>query len=129
MRIGLPTMNTEELMIKCVVEGRGFPGLFSIKNLQSVVGEPECQLKYAVNKLLAIRAFKKMEQTRRGAMYAVSEGAIQKVKLYINANKETDTMPQVDDLGDVLVWVKKANVEGMGNSLLKRFDKLLSGVR
>lgn len=116
-------------MIKCVVEGRGFPGLFSVKNLQSVVGEPECQLKYAVNKLLAIRAFKKMEQTRRGSMYAVSEGAIQKVKLYINANKETDTTPQVDDLGDGLVWVKKANVEGMGNSLLKRFDKLLSGVR
>lgn len=122
-------MNTEELMIKCVVEGRGFPGLFSIKNLQAVVGEPECQLKYAVNKLLAIRAFKKMEQTRRGAMYAVSEGAIQKVKIYINANKETDTVPQVDDLGDGLVWVKKANVEGMGNTLLKRFDKLLSGVR
>lgn len=129
MRTGLLAMSAEELMIKCVVEGRGFPGLFSIKNLQSVVGEPECQLKYAVNKLLAIRAFKKMEQTRRGAMYAVSEGAIQKVKLYINANKETDTMPQVDDLGDGLVWVKKANVEGMGNTLLKRFDKLLSGVR
>lgn len=122
-------MNTEEIMIKCVVEGRGFPGLFSIKNLQSVVGEPECQLKYAVNKLLAIRAFKKMEQTSRCAMYAVSEGAIQKVKLYINANKETDTMPQVDDLNDGLVWVKKANVKGMGNPLLKRFDKLLSGVR
>lgn len=81
-------MNTEELMIKCVVEGRGFPGLFSIKNLQAVVGEPECQLKYAVNKLLAIRAFKNMEQTRRGAMYAVSEGAIQKVKLSLTPTKK-----------------------------------------
>lgn len=122
-------MNKEELMIKCVVEGRGFPGLFSIKNLQSVIGEPEEQLKYAVNKLLVIRAFKVMSQTRRGAMYSVSEGAVQKVKHFFNAVKEASTMPQVDDLGDGLVWVKKANVEGMGNTLLKRFDKLLSGVR
>lgn len=122
-------MNKEELMIKCVVEGRGFPGLFSIKNLQSVIGEPEEQLKYAVNKLLAIRAFKVMAQTRRGTMYAVSEGAIQKVKHFINAVKEASAFPQVDDLGESIVWVKKANVEGMGNTLLKRFDKLLSGVR
>lgn len=122
-------MNTEELMIKCVVEGRSFHGLFSIKNLQSVVGEPEVQLRYAVKKLIAIRAIKKMESSSRGAMYAVSEGAIQKVKNYINAEKENSTLPQVDYLGDGLVWVKKANVEGMGNAMLKRFDKLLSGVR
>lgn len=122
-------MSKEELMIKCVVEGRGFPGLFSIKNLQSVVGEPEIQLRDTVKTLISIRAFKKMEQSNRGAMYAVSEGAIQKVKYYINAEKETPTLPQVDDLGESIVWVKKANVEGMGNTLLKRFDNLLSGVR
>ena len=112
-----------------MVEGRGFPGLFSIKNLQLVVGEPEVQLRHAVKKLIAIRAIKKMESSSRGAMYAVSEGAIQKVKHYINAEKEVIPVPQVDDLGYGLVWVKKANIEGMGNPLLKRFDNLLSGVR
>lgn len=122
-------MNKEELMIKCVVEGRGFTGLFTIKSLQLVVGAPEVQLRDAVKTLISIRAFKKMEQSSRGVMYAVSEGAIQKVKHYINADKEANQLPQVDDLGDGLVWVKKANVKGMGNTLLKRFDKLLSGVR
>lgn len=122
-------MNKEELMIKCVVEGRGFTGLFAIKSLQLVVGAPEVQLRDAVKTLISIRAFKKMEQSRIGALYAVSEGAIQKVKHYINADKEVNQLPQVDDLGDGLVWVKKANVKGMGNTLLKRFDKLLSGVR
>lgn len=122
-------MNKEELMIKCVVEGRGFAGLFTIKSLQLVVGAPEVQLRDAVKTLISIRAFKKMEQSSRGALYAVSEGAIQKVKHYINADKEANQLPQVDDLGDGLVWVKKANVKGMGNTLLKRFDKLLSGVR
>lgn len=122
-------MNKEELMIKCVVEGRGFPGLFTIKSLQLVVGAPEVQLRDAVKTLISIRAFKKMEQSSRGAMYAVSEGAIQKVNHYINADKEANQLPQVDDLGDGLVWVKKANVKGMGNPLLKRFDSMLSGVR
>lgn len=122
-------MNKEELMIKCVVEGRGFTGLFTINSLQLVVGAPDVQLRDAVKTLISIRALKKMEQSSKGALYAVSEGAIQKVKHYINADKEVNQLPQVDDLGDGLVWVKKANVKGMGNTLLKRFDKLLSGVR
>lgn len=122
-------MNKEELMIKCVVEGRGFTGLFTIRTLQSLIGAPRAQMDSVIKTLISIRAFKKMEQSSRGALYAVSEGAIQKVKHYINADKEVNQLPQVDDLGDGLVWVKKANVEGMGNTLLKRFDKLLSGVR
>ena len=106
MRTGVNTLNKEELMIKCVVEARGFTGLFTIKSLQLVVGAPEVQLRDAVKTLISIRAFKKMEQSSRGALYAVSEGAIQKVKHYINDDKEVNQLPQVDDLGDGLVWVK-----------------------
>lgn len=129
MRTGADTLNKEELMIKCVVEGRGFTGLFTTRTLQSLIGAPREQMDSVIKTLISIRAFKKMEQSSRGALYSVSEGAIQKVKHYINANKEVNQLPQVDDLGDGLVWVKKANVKGMGNTLLKRFDKLLSGVR
>lgn len=122
-------MNKEELMIKCVVDGRGFTVLFTIRTLQSLIGAPRAQMDSVIKTLISIRAFKKMEQSNRGALYAVSDDAIQKVKYYINADKEVNQLPQVDDLGDGLVWVEKANVKGMGNSLLKRFDKLLSGLR
>ncbi|MBF0690613.1 hypothetical protein IR150_03710 [Providencia alcalifaciens] len=108
--------------IGCVKLIGKYNGKVTLENCYSV--DP-----YAVTKLKAVKL--KVERQKAEKLEARKEARRVKrveVKPVVEKPVELPKKKKTDSLGEMIV-VEKACVDGLGNPLLRRFDKLLSGVR
>ncbi|HIE0970627.1 TPA: hypothetical protein ACXJQF_003457 [Proteus mirabilis] len=124
---------------------------FNHKTISSVVGlTPHCS-GTVIRKLLEFKCIREVSSERGSGTkmirnYAVRDDAITRLKMqfererranlpvFPKVKKAEETEPkqpkqQDDDFNCRLKFVDRANVSGMGNPMLMKFDSLLSGVR
>ncbi|MDL5165796.1 hypothetical protein QSH14_01675 [Proteus faecis] len=124
---------------------------FNHKAISSVVGLTPHRSGTVIRKLLEFKCIREVSSERGSGTkmirnYAVRDDAITRLRmqfererranlpLFPKAKKSEDKEPkqpkqQDDDFKCRLKFVDKANVSGMGNPMLMKFDSLLSGVR
>ncbi|HEJ9458617.1 TPA: hypothetical protein SMM81_003241 [Proteus mirabilis] len=135
---------------RVIVVGREFIS-FNHNTISSVTGLTPARVGTILRKLLAFKCVEHVEtksrkRTRPINNYAVTDDAITRLRMqfererranlpvFPKVKKAEETEPkqpkqQDDDFKCRLTFVDKANVSGMGNPMLKKFDSLLSGVR
>ncbi|EMZ5056430.1 hypothetical protein [Proteus mirabilis] len=124
---------------------------FNHKTISSVVGLTPHRSGTVIRKLLEFKCIREVSSERGSGTkmirnYAVRDDAITRLKMqfererranlpvFPKVKKAEETEPkqpkqQDDDFNCRLKFVDRANVSGMGNPMLMKFDSLLSGVR
>ncbi len=124
---------------------------FNHKTISSVVGLTPHRSGTVIRKLLEFKCIREVSSesgsgTKMIRNYAVRDDAITRLKMqfererranlpvFPKVKKAEETEPkqpkqQDDDFNCRLKFVDRANVSGMGNPMLMKFDSLLSGVR
>lgn len=124
---------------------------FNHKTISSVVGLTPHRSGAVIRKLLEFKCIREVSSERGSGTkmirnYAVRDDAITRLKMqfererranlpvFPKVKKAEETEPkqpkqQDDDFNCRLKFVDRANVSGMGNPMLMKFDSLLSGVR
>ena len=115
--------------IEIIKAVRGFD-YFTTKQAQNITGIPYSTASYIINLMRRFAAVSVVGKSKGTLRYKVSPDAVQIVKrefteVFKAAPKKIDD----EIVGRGMVYVEKANVQGMGSAFLKRMDSLLSEVR
>ncbi|HDS9293408.1 hypothetical protein [Proteus mirabilis] len=124
---------------------------FNHKTISSVVGLTPHRSGTVIRKLLEFKCIREVSSERGSGTkmirnYAVRDDAITRLRMQFERERRANlpVFPKIkkaeeaepkqpkqqdDDFKCRLKFVDKANVSGMGNPMLMRFDSLLSGVR
>ncbi|HBC5915833.1 TPA: hypothetical protein KEY36_002403 [Proteus mirabilis] len=124
---------------------------FNHKTISSVVGLTPHRSGTVIRKLLEFKCIREVSSERGSGTkmirnYAVRDDAITRLRMQFERERRANlpVFPKVkkseekepkqpkqqdDDFKCRLTFVDKANVSGMGNPMLMKFDSLLSGVR
>ncbi|MEY0432108.1 hypothetical protein AB7V88_20215 [Providencia rettgeri] len=103
---------------------------FTTKQAQNITGIPYSTASYIISLMRKFSAVSVVGKSKGTLKYKTSPDAVQIVKrefteVFKPAPKKIDD----EIVGRGMVYVEKANVQGMGSAFLKRMDSLLSEVR
>ena len=120
-------------MINIITSVRDFDS-FTNKTVQSTTGLSPAFSRVLLAELHHLKAISIIGKRANEPFYQVSDNAIQIIKSQVivgssGIKNSVKGRKEINDFPCRAVTVDKANVSGMGNSFLKLFDSLLTGVR
>ncbi|MEY0218466.1 hypothetical protein AB7W63_05580 [Providencia rettgeri] len=115
--------------IEIIKAVRGFE-YFTTKQAQNITRIPYSTASYIISLMRKFSAVSVVGKSKGTLRYKVSPDAVQIVKREFTEVFKPESK-KIDDeiVGRGMVYVEKANVQGMGSAFLKRMDSLLSEVR
>lgn len=111
-----------------IIKAVGGLDFFTIKQVQNITGIPYPTANPIIRDMHRIKAVSVVGKIKSTVRYKVSHDAVKIVMREFNV-APVYTKRKKSEFECGIKFVDKANVSGMGNPMLMKFDSLLSGVR